>query len=97
MLHHLDVTYFSQSNVRVFSEPGPTPLWSSPQATTFNLLNDLSRQRKVSNASQDSARPTAASNRLSPSKRTNDMPQVNSATSAAPKKDHHKSAIPAGI
>jgi len=81
----------------VFSEPGPTPLWSSPQATSINLLNDLSRQRKVSNASQDSARPTAASNRLSPSKRTNDMPQVNSATSAAPTKDHHKSAIPAGI
>jgi hypothetical protein len=85
----------NHSFLKLDDEPGPTPLWSSPQVTSFNLLNDLSRQRKVSNASQDSARPTAASNRLSPSKRTNDMPQVNSATSAAPKKDHHKSAIPA--
>lgn len=81
----------------MLSEPGPTPLWSNAQATSTNLLNDLSRQRKVSNASQDSTRPTSASNRLSPSKRTNDMPQVNSATSAPPTKDHHKSAIPAGI
>ena len=83
--------------VHVFSEPGPTPLWSNAQAASTNLLNNLIRQRKVSNASQDSARPTSASNRLSPSKRNNDMPQVNSATSAPPAKDHHKSTIPAGI
>lgn len=82
--------------MNVFSEPGPTPSWSNTRATSSNLLNDLSRQRKVSNASQDSARPTLASNRLSPSKRTNDMPQVNSATTATPTKDHHKTTIPSG-
>ena len=64
--------------------------------SSSNVLNDLSRQRKVSNASQDSARPTSASNRLSPSKRTNDMPQVNSATTAPHSKDLHKSSIPSG-
>ncbi|KAJ9599598.1 hypothetical protein L9F63_009915 [Diploptera punctata] len=76
------------------NEPGPTPSWSNTRTTSSNVLNDLSRQRKVSNASQDSVRPTSASNRLSPSKRTNDMPQVNSATTATPKKDLHKSSIP---
>jgi hypothetical protein len=82
--------------MNVFTEPGPTPSWSNMRPASSNLLNDLSRQRKVSNASQDSARPTSASNRLSPSKRTNDMPQVNSATTAAPTKDHHKTTIPSG-
>ncbi|XP_069684113.1 TRAF-type zinc finger domain-containing protein 1-like isoform X1 [Periplaneta americana] len=80
--------------LKLEDEPGPAPSWSNTRSTTSNLLNDLSRQRKVSNASQDSARPTSASNRLSPSKRTNDMPQVNSASTAVPKKDLHKSTIP---
>ncbi|PSN41508.1 hypothetical protein C0J52_07227 [Blattella germanica] len=51
--------------LKLEDEPGPTPSWSSTR-TSSNVLNDLSRQRKVSNASQDSARPTSASNRLSP-------------------------------
>jgi hypothetical protein len=82
--------------MNVFLEPGPMPSWSNMRATSSSLLNDLGLQRKVSNASQDSARPTSASNRLSPSKRTNDMPQVNSATTATPTKDHHKTTIPSG-
>lgn len=88
---HLDSNH---AFLKLEDEPGPTPSWSNTRATSSNLLNDLSRQRKVSNASQDSARPTLASNRLSPSKRTNDMPQVNSATTATPTKDHHKTTIP---
>ncbi|XP_021940829.1 TRAF-type zinc finger domain-containing protein 1-like [Zootermopsis nevadensis] len=84
----------NHSFLKLKDEPGPKPSWSNMRVTSSSLLNDLGRQRKVSNASQDSARPTSASNRLSPSKRTNDMPQVNSATTAAPTKDHHKTTIP---
>lgn len=81
--------------LKLEDEPGPTPLWSASRASS-SVLNDLSRQRKVSNASQDTSRPTAALNRLSPSKRTNDMPQVNSASTASVPKALHKTTLPQG-
>ncbi|KAK7793189.1 hypothetical protein R5R35_012833 [Gryllus longicercus] len=79
--------------LKLEDEPGPTPLWSASR-TTPSVLNDLSRQRKISNASQDTTRPTSALNRLSPSKRTNDMPQVNSATTVSKPKALHKTTLP---
>ncbi|XP_067014686.1 XIAP-associated factor 1 [Anabrus simplex] len=80
--------------LKLEDEPGPTPSWNVPRNTS--VLNDLSRQRKVSNASQDATRPTSASNRLSPSKRTNDMPQVNSSANVSKPKAVDKPTIPQG-
>lgn len=81
-------------------EPGPVPTWhagkntgqSKPTVLPSANMNAL-RSRKVSNASQDATRPTAATNRLSPSKRTNDMPQINSSLSGNISKHVYKTSI----
>ncbi|XP_049839383.1 TRAF-type zinc finger domain-containing protein 1-like isoform X1 [Schistocerca gregaria] len=82
--------------LKLEDEPGPAPSWLHSRSVPTSVLNDLGRQRKVSNASQDVVRPTAPSNRLSPSKRTNDMPQLNSSTALSAPKAVHKQSIQKG-